>query len=160
LALPGNQIIANPTGANNDGGSITLVGDTLTWSGSGASPLLLNANFFGQGVGGFVSVTTSGNQTIGKQPGQFKMITNGGTSGGTISFTTNGILTVNAANGIFNDNNSLGGILQLTGGTVVNQGGGTLVLTKNALGGVGGSISITLTNASLVTPIVLGASDD
>jgi|GEM_PF-5813453 len=157
------------TAANINGGGITLAAGAITYTNSGAAPLIVNSSGLGTGNGGlsFVDVLGLGINkptiTAGKNAGQFELISNSGKTGGAgghASLISGGSLIVNpsgfsvgplGANGaggnisLTANDSSAAGILQINGPLSV-AGKGT---------GSGGSLNI---SSGAAVPFTIGVS--
>ena len=160
-AVNGNIDLASSTlsvipDSSGNGGSISLAAATLTYTGSGLSPLTLNANATGAGNGGTVlfAVSDTSALTIGNASGNLKINATGGSAGsgsgngGSATVVTGGNLVFDPAqlNIVPLGNNGDGGTLVLVGGDqspastlTIN----TSSITQNGVGiGNGGKVTL------------------
>lgn len=154
LTLP-TQLIVNGKGTNNDGGFISIKGKVIS------NPVLLAANGVGTGNGGTIFVEQTGTATTIVDNTHFQAFATGN-GGGTVSFKSGGILSVDVtAIGVApTGSNGKGGTIFLTGTKVSNALGGTLVLDVSAQkGGTGdgGTAEVHLTNAATTAKVSAGA---
>jgi len=152
VTIDTNNINVGPTGLNGDGGRVVISAHDIV--GSAGTLVLDQANGLNDGLGGSLEVNltnTSGPVTVGS--GGDLVLSAVGTSSGTISVFTDGVLIVTDG-GINLESTSpdgSGGGLTLSASSITNGATGPLVLdvSANAEGaGDGGSIAIILTGAT------------
>ncbi|MBS1989860.1 MAG: hypothetical protein JSS83_05035 [Cyanobacteria bacterium SZAS LIN-3] len=152
ITLASNQPFTVQNDSIGNGGSLALSANSLSWGQSASQPLSLDASAGGAaGNGGsiVVSLQSSAPVNIGTQAGQIQLSASGGVntgSGGAVTFSTGGNLTVSPAGldigpGATNSN---GGKISLEAGSA---GSGNLLVTgalsANGSGsGNGGTISL------------------
>ncbi|MBU6455260.1 MAG: hypothetical protein KGS72_26050, partial [Cyanobacteria bacterium REEB67] len=146
------------TDALGNGGSITLNGNNINWTGSGTSSLNLKASAGNTGNGGTVSIQSGQPITLGQTAGEFNAVamsgTNGG-NGGTLAVTTPGTLTFD---GFFTLNywvqgpSGNGNNFYIKAQNLASASGSDIALISTAGGtsGNGGVVSVTLTGTNQV----------
>ncbi len=162
INLQTSTISVVPSAAGN-GGTIELVGSSITWPGGPSTPLILSANGTNGGSGGTIAVNILGSTdvTIGSTGASNNIEMSAlpsatGGAGGSLSLATLGTISFNGT--AFTaapapGTNGNGPALSLSGSTVTeNVGGSALALNANGAGtGSGGSISISESGAINVT---------
>ncbi len=166
LSLQSSSLTADPDASNN-GGNITISGNSIVWSAQFAQPLTLTANAApgSSGNGGDITLAYSGKNNIstGSKAGGFSLSANGGSVGSTGG--DGGKISIFASKNLFIDtsaiqasplgNSGAGGMIAFASG---DTGTGTLLINGSidvsGVAGSGGSISLT---SSSTTPFIIGA---
>jgi hypothetical protein len=163
LTLDSNGIDIIASGSNGIGGSISVTAASVA-SASGSAPATLNASGVGTGSGGSVTIetTSTATQTIGGN-GSVQLVANSGGSGetgGTVAFTANGNLVVNASgvSVLALGSGGVDGTVNLTAGSasaLTQSGSGAVIANSVALtsgsGGIGTGTSSFNVNAASIS---------
>ena len=140
-----------PTGANGNGGALSLTGGNITWTTQASTALNLVENGAGTGAGGSVSVNltnATGAATIADAasnlPGTYSLTATGISGGGSASFNTNAGLNIYTdANGVPTGINVAPTGANASGGAIAVKAG-TLNWGTSATSGTGKGTALEL----------------